>query len=709
MDHDNFFIKPDEYYQREINPLAQYVEQSSVYLSKMSGKSIDVAREWIRNSIKNKRFENAKDPVVRFFERQDNGDRIVTESRLSKYINQTVAEGDILAPTFTTYLPTSKKQSLLVEFVDTNVARRSASKKEAFKAKALGKMALYVIKNNDQTNMKLFNNAMSGAFASSGTVISNPTAHSTLTTITRTVSSLGNASNEKIIGGNRHYRTSKIALDNLVSVVATMDHAEFQHLMDTYNLNYPSVDDLIDCVKYSSDFYWKDAHQMQKIRDFAEKLEPLERAAFVYGGDFYHLRKHNEEFVRMFITELGAKVTGVKVENPIEVLSKADELLVNFVHQICIEECRGIGKDYTKLSEENQNIVAATSLHVFEVTKKYQDFIAAIFLTRNVPATTAYIPDMVRRSVVLSDTDSTMFSVDEWVMWYFGKLDFSAKGFAVAGTIAYIATQSIAHILALFSANLGVERKKLHKLAMKPEFVFPVFCQSSVAKHYFTCIAMKEGNVYSELEMEIKGVHLKNSANPQELVKDSHKKMREIVETVMAGKKISLLGELHRVSEIEKKIDNSIETGNVIYYKGSKIKEAEGYSKGPDQSPYQHHNFWESVFGTAYNFVDTPPYAVIKVPTTLANKTAVKNWIDSIEDKALADRLLAWMVSHNKTALNTIYLSKTYVSSFGIPKEIVPIINYKKIVLDLTTADRMILETLGFFPKHNMLIEEEGY
>jgi len=53
-----------------------------------------------------------------------------------------------------------------------------------------------------------------------------------------------------------------------------------------------------------------------------------------------------------------------------------------------------------------------------------------------------------------------------------------------------------------------------------------------------------------------------------------------------------------------------------------------------------------------------------------------------------------------------MYLHVDYVNAFGIPEEIRSIIDTKKIILDLTNINRMILESIGYFPKTNMTINE---
>ena len=40
----NAFLKPLEYYQRNIDPIKQYIDQSAFYLNKMSGKDLGTCK-----------------------------------------------------------------------------------------------------------------------------------------------------------------------------------------------------------------------------------------------------------------------------------------------------------------------------------------------------------------------------------------------------------------------------------------------------------------------------------------------------------------------------------------------------------------------------------------------------------------------------------------------------------------------------------------
>lgn len=705
---DELFLRNVETYKREINPVKQYIDQTGFYLSKMTGKDIQECKNFIISGIKDKKisFDN---PVVNFFHRNEYGDRHKDAIRLSGYIDEINKNEELLAPTFTTYYSPKFKQSLLTGFIDENKKLRSKSKKEEFEAKANGNTALAVFKNNEQTNFKLRNNSVSGGFATGNSIFNNPSSHSTLTSTTRTVSSIGNSSNEKLIAGNRHYRSVEITLNNIIAISYYLNKEEIKSIIDKYSLSYPSVDETMECIKRSTDLYWQNTKALNEIREFVEKLDDIERAGFVYIGDFYHIRKYNENFVKNLLTKMHLKITDKIYDDPIKIIKQTNEAIVNLVHHICYSEVIGKGKKYEELSLEYQNHIAGTCENVTNIIKEYKDFFNTFFLTDIMPVSSAYVPNIVRRSVVLSDTDSTMFSIDEWVIWYLGDLIFNDEAMALAASVMFITTQCIAHQLALLSANMGIEKSKVFDLAMKPEYTFPVFAQTSVAKHYYTYKTVQEGSVFKEKEPEIKGVHLKNSALPKNLVKQAQDRMMRILDDISNNKKISILEHLKEVADTERNIIKSLLNSEITYLRQTITKLPEAYALPPDKSPYNRHQMWIDVFEESYGSISNPPYRVVKIPTILDNPTKMKDWLDSLPDQKLAERMKLFLVKYNKKFLPTLYLNVTYVLSNGIPEDIKKIIDVHSIVKDITRADVLILESLGYFIKPGFMVSDLGY
>ena len=704
----NHFLLPDEEYTRSINPVKDWVMQTALYASKMTGKPYDACVEHLKKKLQlgTLPFNN---PIVIHFERGENGDKEKKYTPLTRYLRNVEEQGEILAPTFTSYLHPTQKQSVIAEFLDENVAERSKFKKLSFKYESAGNVNLYKYYHNAQDAAKRANNSVSGGFVAEGSVINNPTGHSTLTSVTRSIASLSNASNERLIEGNRHYFTNQIALNNLISILAETDAGRIDAAIKRFGLVYPTVDDTIACVRRSTDMYWRDRRASAEIAAFIQTMTPAERASVVYTGDLYHLRILNDGVIRTLITALSTQGTAAPLEDAVSILKTTDELIVNYAHQVCLSIVQGIGKDYSLLTEENRCILASTCTNIVNALETYSEFIQAFFLTKNSPATIATMPNMIRRAVVLSDTDSTMFSVDSWAMWYWGRYRFDDPGYAVSGAVMFIATQAIAHILSLFSANMNVEKKRLHTLAMKPEFVFPVFAQTSVAKHYYTGMMVKEGNVYKELKMEIKGVHMKDSSVPTNIIKGAAAEMKQILLSVMAGESISLLALLKRAADVERDILASIYKGETKYLKRIKIKEEKAYALDGKHSPYQFYTMWEECLAPFYASTPPPPYQAVRLPLDLPNKLAVKTWLDTLPNREFAQRMAKCMTDNGKAMIGSLPIPMEHCTSYGVPDELKPILDSRKIVLSLTKSYRNTLESLGFYSKRDLLISEQGY
>jgi hypothetical protein len=484
---------------------------------------------------------------------------------------------------------------------------------------------------------------------------------------------------------------------------------DFNKLIYQYDLYLPTTEDVLECIEYSTKLYWTNKNLMYKLAVFVETLSPQQKAAFLYIGDLYHLRKHNTDFVYTLISKLSHK-SNILIDNPIATIKEIDEQVINYASLICSEEIKGLGKNYTLMDEKGVlNTLVATARNIENTLDEYSNLITILFSSNTIPNSIAYIRSMVRRAVVLSDTDSTMFSTDDYVRWYFGKIVFTPESLAVAGSIMFLTTQAIANGLHMFSANIGVAKENMNILAMKPEFSFPVFAQTSVAKHYFALKNIQEGNVYAEPDIEIKGVHLKTSAAPPELTRRAHEKLSSILFDTLNNKNISIKSFLSELGDLEREIKASILNGETKYLRVGSIKDVEAYSGPINQSPYVHHLLWKEVFEHTYGKIDNPPYSVIKVPINLINKSELNKWVDNIADKDFSNRMKVWISKYNKDRLGTIYINLDFTRTNGIPKEFVSAIDSKKIILELTKSYRMMAETLGYYLKVDRLAMESGY
>lgn len=696
MTQENPFVLAKDSYKRNLMFVREYVTDSANFLATSTGRPYEECLEWVKKQLSPSGKFPFKDPQVRYLERNKYGDRQEKQGTLWGYISDTIQKGHLIAPTFTTYQSEGENKSVLVDFIDANVKARKVAKNAKFAAKMAGDEVLMAIKETEQLSRKIANNSISGAHVSNSTPLYNKTAHATLTSNCRSTSGYGNANNEKFLAGNRHYWNAKIALNNIVSIVFHTDYARLQAVVDRYRLHLPDVDETMSVIRYSTDLYWRNARSTAEIKAFVEKLSPLQRAAFVYTGDLYHLAKYNDAVVRSFIDGLTARVKG-KCEDPAKVFKSHREEYEILAKQYFPDEMRGKSLKEVR-GQPVEQWIALTVQNIHKTVMEYADFIQAFFVTENMPASLAFFPESIRRSALTSDTDSTIFTVQDWTFWHRGPdADFGAESQATEAAMIFLAAETITHILARMSANFGICTDRIHEVAMKNEFKFDIFTPTQVGKHYFALKGCQEGNLFRQFEMEIKGVHLKNSAIPKHVINRAEEMMREVMETVMAGKKIKLLMILKEVADIEREVRSSIMAGKPDYFKSLQIKTAESYTKDAEQSPYQHYTFWEEVFAPKYGHAPQPPYAALSVNVDLKSGTAVKEWLAKIEDRELAERLKTWLGRKGKTGMTSMALPVQCLNMSGLPIEIAHVMNIRRIVFSIVNPFYIVLEALGWY------------
>lgn len=704
------FLRPASSYQRNVNVLGQYREQVALYLSIKFGKTIDECREYVVKNLKADGKFPFVDPMAYYLERQDNGDRIKQSGPLSKYIGEAVETKSLIAATFTIYHPPTKVKSYLVDFIDMNVKKRGIAKKAMFKAEMEGNKVLQAIKKAEQNNKKTNNNSISGGHAQASTPLFNKTTHSTLTSTCRSTSGYGNANNEKLLTGNRHYWSPHIVRNNITSIVSLVDMEDMKRTIEKFGLCYPTVDDVINCITYSTDLYWRSDKEISNIRDYVSKLSDVQRAAFVYVGDFYHIAKLNDKMFRVFLDKLTTCSTD-PLDGHQDYMKGTIEEYRNLAVLMHPEITKGLKADQLAAKPEYA-IVAGTAKNIENVLIEYSDFINTICMSRVVPASLASFPDSIRRSALTSDTDSTIFTVQDWCQWHRGYMGVDKPTNATADVMVFLAAQSIVHVLACMSANFGIEEKRMFQIAMKNEFKFDVFVPTQLAKHYFALISSQEGNLFKEYKEEKKGVHLKSSNAPKKVMKQANDTMRRFMDEVISGKKIKLMSYLKEVGDVERAVYESIKHGHYEFFRVQQIKQENSYGRSAMESNYWHYLFWQEVWAPKYGETQEPPYLAVKVSIGLNSPTKLRNWMDSFEDRELAERMAAFMKKSNRDKLSTVWLPEQCIAnSVGIPPEILSQVDTRKIVFDTTAVFYKFLEGAGIYSetKKNVKLISDFY
>lgn len=699
----NVFTRPISEYKRDINILKHCHEDNAFYLHKETGRPYDECLAWVRKATGPNGQFSIKDPDVLTLCRDKGEDKVKRVMTLSTYIKDVIEKEYIISPSMTVYVSTKEKESLSARYIAGNIALRATAKKEMFQAGLAGNKLLEDLKNIEQTSRKLNNNAMSGAQASFSTPLYNKSAHSSLTSTCRTETSYGNANNEKFIAGNRHYWCPDVTLSSIITICRMTDLANLKSVMEKYSIHYPTTDEAMACVTYSTKFYWgttrADAHSLEAVRSLLDKLTPIERAAFVYVGDLYHLHIHNPKLVIDFLVKLSTKVCGALPDNADEIMSRMDGDLVAYVSSLCYQELIGTDIKAVKANNlEHYGNIVCTTRNILETTEAYSDLIKTLWCSDNMPGSVANVPAIIRRTAVVSDTDSTIFTAQHWTHTVTGSYSFTDLSKGVSATITYLASQLIAHVLAQMSINIGVDPKHVSKLAMKNEYNFPVFSLTARAKHYFAYQGSREGNVYKKYKMEVKGVELRSSNIPAHVMDTLKNLMGFIMDEIIAHGNLSIIDVYDEIALLELSIINSVNSGKYDYMPTGQIKAAAQY-KNPMSSNFMYYGLWTDVFGDKYGHTAEPSYSTVKISVNADSPTRFKAWVAGFKDQEIAKKMLAWSERTGKKYMTQMLVPENVVSAVGVPPEIISGIDTRKLVFGIVSGFYLVLESLGIYMK----------
>lgn len=693
------FYYPKEQYKRDIDPLRHYIADTAFFLHRVHDLPLESARARVIDGLKPGGHCAFKDPQITYLIRKPNQDREVMRGGIYRYVMDAVKENELIAPTMTTYLHHSQSLAYPVELIEDRVRNRSLAKKRQQAAEMAGDEFTANLENNNQKNAKITSNSYSGATVVAGTAMYNRTTHSTLTSTTRSTSAYANANNEKMLAGNRHYFNPEILINNIVSIINHIDIPAFVSVLKRYGIKIPSRDEVFQYLLRSSRQYWRNHKAEARIRGYMDKFTEEELSAVVYVGDFFALNYFNPGLVKELFDafiEPKADAKEVTQEEATEIISQCNEniLLMVIVFNMSSLENKSL-KDW-KLQPEAIP-VAKDILRVMDSLKHYSDLFSTLYRTSCVPTSIAYIPNSIREVALMSDTDSTIFTTQEWVKMDQGRYVLNRRSFAMYSFLCYLLSETTKHILALMSANFGIPADRMFDIEMKNEFLFGVFVPTNNTKHYYAYQMVKEGNVYKNPKMEIKGVHLKSSNNPPEINEEAEKIMRYICETIRNNELIDLPYVLKWVADIERKILASIDRGEPTYFKRGQVKGKDSYKGEPKDSPYRHYLMWQEVFEPKYGSVGEPPYSVVQVTTNLTNKTRTAEWLANMEDKAMAERFANWINKSKSDVIGSFHVPVELFTNQNIPKEIIDVADKRTLVVNVCHSLYFILETLGVY------------
>jgi hypothetical protein len=392
-----------------------------------------------------------------------------------------------------------------------------------------------------------------------------------------------------------------------------------------------------------------------------------------------------------------------------EVFAKMQDYEKNHLHYVMSEQIRGKRLDMKKLrGTPLHDMYVSTLSNIQHTLTNIEDFIKAFFSNPVLPVRVSKMKEMVRDTIVLSDTDSTCATYDDFVTWYYGGRTTGGNAVAVTGAVGLFVSETLAHLLRQFVTHMGIEENQKHLLSMKNEYYWSVFMPANVSKHYIALTKIIEGNILNEAEVEKKGANIIASTLSPYYGSILESFIKDLLLEIDSGKTISVMKYINFVSDIEQEIIHKVHTGDSDAFRTDSIKSFESYkSDDVSKTNYYHHELWNSIFGEKYGMAPDPQYMVFKVNITLDNEKKIAEWVEQIEDVDIREKARAFMEKYKKKKLGMLRLPVDRITNAGIPEELKVILDAEEMVSNNITPFFIILELLGVNPKHGVLLKDQ--
>jgi hypothetical protein len=210
------------------------------------------------------------------------------------------------------------------------------------------------------------------------------------------------------------------------------------------------------------------------------------------------------------------------------------------------------------------------------------------------------VRSMVRKAILLTDTDSTFIYLDTVIKKMKNKLNLdggSNQNVSLVNIFTFVLTHFIAKVFYILTTNMGVVEIDKKLVAMKNEFLFKRVMLTKNKKSYASKVLMKEGEIYLKPKFDVKGIKIKTISTP----KPARILFTKVLEDeILNSEKIIPKNLFNRFVEFEKEIHNSLNNLETQYLKPAKFGILERYAAPFQQQVVRGTLLWNALYPTEY-------------------------------------------------------------------------------------------------------------
>lgn len=613
------------------------------------------------------------------------------------------ASSKVVVPSGSIYNNSDIKKSMTTELVMDCKKERGTYKKLQFKAKIAGDLPEELKNYYAQTLVKINMNSLPGGYGSPFNLFYSKANYNAITSCARTEIRRAVTVTEQLLGGNFAWFNEQDLINHMLLLTKNCPSQDtIEAVITRHKMRWPSADELFRFY-YETVRMYQVQEQLPIVRQLVYKQPRHIIAYLFYYMNLRHVLWYNTDIMKPYL-ERECDITNIDETKPVdpEIMTKIDGDFSAMMATLCSDVLNGV-----QLYDVPAKAPALVN-KVRGIADKFQHMINDLsdifttFIDRDVgiPDIEAK-PHMYRNCVVVSDTDSVVFTLKDWVMWYNQDLAVCPKAYQICGLVTYWLTKTNALILNNFARNQGVAKAFQDLIQMKNEFLYPRFVLYKVKKHYAGLKAIQEGVVIRVPEPDIKGGALKGSSVCRESNVFNQKFiLNDILLPSMTGK-LSARRLIIKTIERELLIMESIRRGETTYLKMASLKPKNGY-KAAESSNYFYYMAWDEIFSAKYGEYMVPTKtAVCKINTPDASYL---EWLRTT-DEAIYSKFVAFYDKYERWPASIALNPSTNI----IPKELIPLIDVREIVYLNMNPMYMTLDSLNIgvgYSKSRLMFHE---
>lgn len=611
-----------------------------------------------------------------------------------QYTNKTISPFGTFYETTDVHIPNNK------EFLDTLVANRDKAKKAMFKYIEQNKPLEASIKEAEQALNKIAANSVSGGHGTALNALYDLETYSSITSLCRHGTMIAYTFAERFLAANYYFPDFEDALNFIITTAEMAPPDEIIiSLLEKFKLNVVWGEELYDIIYSGMDKYIIPTEpQKRLLLETCENLSAAKRSFVYYARSLYNLYNKNKEVMNTLFMEIFTLDTNPTCLNRTDVtldyIKEVDGDLEQAAQTIYGELLgKYVIKDLPKENPELGLIVAKVLKSFQDILDYWKPVIDMFFHTKTMVSKAHINKNMLRKVIIVSDTDSIIYTSKDMVTLFLGgTFTFNNKYvYAAHALCTYFLCKSVASLLRMIAVQRGaVGEKNIKMLKMKNEFFYPVFVRTNQSKHYIGQLTVREGVILPKPKLDVKGVSFKTSNVPKITHEFTDKLIKMLMDDVTKHTNVYAGDYISEVLRYEKYIYDSIKNGEFTYFTNISIKKKEEY-KNPEISIYANYLMWQSVFAEKYGDIYIPTKCVL-IPF-VKGKYKNQEYLDWLKMKSpsIYNKFTKLIEKNGKKPITRIPIP---VSCPSIPEEIIPLIDIRSIIYKNMSPAQLLLKSL---------------